>query len=558
MSALDPALGQTLAGSEAHDLADRRWNELKTARAQHEVLWRDIARIFRPYLGGFGLDDPAGRTIEKPLSSAPIYAADSFAATLFGTMTNPSNRWFGFRSNDEDKNADPVNKRWMDVVTNRVLASFGPSVSPYYATATQVFGSLAVLGNAAEYDELVAEEQKIMDVSVSLAEIVVDIDAWGRVVEVVRRFMLTPGAAARLFRGRLPQSLLEKVEKGSTDRFVFFHHVLKNDDWMPGRRLGPRGKAWLSRYTSEEGKALLREAGYDEMPFHVPRWHVDTGQIYGLGPGFVALSSARIHGFMDDAVVRRAHMAADPALLAPDRDSIALNGLIRPGKVVYGGVDMQGRQMVRPLELSGAVGLTLQDRQEKLQEVKDAFHFTLTQLVGRTGMTATEVATINEERTRLWAPHQGRVQTEYLAPKIERRFSMLWRAGQLPPPPEGLAGAALEVRYESAAEAAQKSSEGTAAMRLIEDLAPLIQIKPRLADRLDEDGLIEVLAAARGAPGRVMRSRDEADAIAQARQQQEQAMMAMQAMQAGAGAMKDMAGAEAALSGAGAAEGAPA
>lgn len=546
----------TLTGSEAFDQAERRWNDLKTARARHEALWRDLARIFRPHLGGFGMDDPAGRDIPPPLSSAPIYAADSFAATMYGTMTNPGNRWFGFQTDDEDLNAVPENRRWMDIVTSRVLTSFGPAVSPYYSTARQVFGSLAVLGNAAEYDELLADEQKIMDVSVSLAEIVVDIDAFGRVVEVVRRFMLTPGAAARLFRGRVPAPLLERAEKGSTDRFVFYHHVLRNDDWMPGRRLGARGKAWLSRYSTEVERAQLREAGYDEMPFHFPRWDVDTGQTYGLGPGYVALSSARIHGRMDDAVVRRAQMAADPTLLAPDRDAMTLNGVIRPGRIVYGGVDMQGRQMLRPLELSGAVGLTLQDREAKLQEVKDAFHFTLTQLVGRTGMTATEVATINEERLRLWAPHQGRVQAEYLAPKIERRFSMLWRAGQLPPPPEGLAGAALEVKYESAAEASQKAGQGTAAMRLLEDLAPLMQIDPRVADRLDTDGLIEVLAAARGAPGRMLRSREEAAALAEARQQQQNAMMAMQAMQAGAGAMKDMAGAEAAMAGAG--QGAPA
>lgn len=547
MSAIDP----TLTGTEAHDLAARRWGDLKTARAQHEQLWTEVARIFRPYLGGFGLTDPAARTIEKPLSSAPIYAADSFGATLYGTMTNPANRWFGFQTNDDDLNASPVAKRWMDQVTNRVLASFGPAVSPYYATAMQVFGSLAVLGNAAEYDELVQEEQKIMDVSVSLAEIVVDIDAYGRVCEVVRRFMLTPGAAAKLFKGRIPAKLVDLAAKQSTDRFAFYHHVMRNDDWMPGRRLGARGKAWLSRYTSEEGRALLREAGYDEMPFHFARWHVDTGQTYGLGPGFVALPSARIHGRMDDAVVRRAQMAADPTLLAPDRDSIMLNGVIRPGKVVYGGVDMQGRALLRPMELTGAVGLTLQDRQEKLQEVKDAFFFTLTQLTGRTGMTATEVATINQERTRLWAPHQGRVQTEYLAPKIERRFSILWRAGQLPPPPPDLAGAALEVKYESAAEAAQKAGEGTAALLVLQDLAPLIGIKPRIADRIDDDGLVEVLFAARGAPGRMMRSRDEADTIAADRQQQQQAMQAMEAMKQGAGAMKDMAGAEAALAGAG-------
>lgn len=547
MSAMDPGL---IIGSDAHDMAERRWNDLKTGRSQHEQLWTDLARIFRPHLGGFGLTDPGGRSIPAPLSSAPIYAADVFASTLFGTMTNPANRWFGFQVDDEDLNADIEVKRWTDAVTNRVLTSFGPSVSPFYSTAVQVMGSIAVLGNAVEYDELVAEEQKIMDVSVSLAEIVFEVDAFGNVVEVVRRFLLNAGQAMRLFKGRVPEKIREAAEKSPTDKTAFYHHVIKNEAWMPGR-LGKFGKPWLSRYTCEVEKALLREAGYDEMPFHVARWHVDTGQIYGLGPGYVALSSAKLHGRMDDAVIRQAQRAADPTLLAPDRDTLPLNGQVRPGKVVYGAVDMQGRALLRPLDVSGNIGLTLQDRQEKLLEVKDALYFGMTQLVGRTGMTATEVATINEERTKQWAPHQGRLQVEYLAPKIERRFSILWRAGQLPPPPAKLKGRALEVKYESAAEAAQKSSEGTAALRVIEDLAPLAQYKPRLLDRIDDDGLIEVLAAARGAPGRMLRTRAEADTIAKQRAQQEQMAQMAQMAQMGAGAVKDLAGAEAAMAGAG-------
>ena len=547
MSAMD----MTLTGTEAHDEAQRRWDELKTARAHHERLWTDIARLFRPHLGGFGLDDPAGRGIDLPLSSAPIFAADAFAAGLYGTLTNPANRWFGFRTNDQDLNAWLPAKAWMDQVTDRVLASFGPSVSPYYSTAMQTFGSLSVLGNAAEYDEVVQAEGKIMDVSIGLGEIVFDIDFFGRVCEVVRRFHLTARQAVRQFGVRCPAKLQELAQKGGTDRHVFFHHVLKNEDWTPGRKLGPRGKTWLSRYTSEVERVLLREAGYDEMPFFAPRWHVDSGQTYGVGPGFVALPSARIHQRMDDAVVRRAQMAADPTLLAPDRDAIQLNGQIRPGRVVYGGLDMQGRQMLRPIDLAGQVGLTLQDRQQKLEEVKDAFHYTLMNLSGRTGMTATEVMAITEERQRLWAPHQGRVQEEYLAPKIARRFSILWRAGQLPPPPPEMEGVALDVNYLSAAAAAQRSVEGNAALRIIQDLAPLMQIDPRYADRFDPDGMVEVLGDARGAPARIFRSREQADALAQGRQQQEQAMMAMQMAQAGAGVMKDAAGAEAAMAGAG-------
>ncbi len=530
----------------AWDEAQRRWTEMKSDRAQDERDWEDIARLMRTSRGGFSLDDPAKRTDERPLSSAPIMAQSNFAAGLYGTLTNPANRWFGLKTNDGDLNRWHKGKLWLDTVTERILASFQPAVSPFYTATTQVFADLAAFGNAAQYDEVVEEERKILDVTLSLAEVCFDIDGFGRVCEVVRKFRLKPGAAMAMFKGALPPKIEELARAGDQTQITFYHHVLKNEGWRRGM-LGVKGKAWASRYVCEEGHALVRERGYAEMPFFAPRWEVDTGRVYGIGPGFIALASARAHQRMDEATLRAAQRQADPTILAPDRGDWPLNGRIRPGAVVYGGVNPRGEAMLRPLEITGGFSLTLQEKQQKMEEIRDAFHYTLMNLAGRTGMTATEVMAITEERQRLWAPHQGRVQEEFLAPKIARRFSLLWRAGQLPPPPPEMAGAALQVDYQSAAAAAQRSVEGNAVLRIIQDIAPLIQIKPRLADRIDEDGLLEVLADARGVPARVLRSREDADAIGEARDEQQRAMQAMAMAEQGAGAMKDAAGAAQAL-----------
>lgn len=536
----------TFAAAGAYDIADRRWSELKSERSWHEQMWEDIARLMRPQRGGFSRTDPGGRTHEKPLSSAPIMAQSNFAAGLYGTLTNPANRWFGFATNDPDLNKWHEGKLWLDRVTSRVLASFAPSVSPFYSASTQIFADIASFGNGAQYDELVQDERRILDVTLNLGEVCYDIDGHGEISEVVRRFYLKAPAALRMFGQKaLPPKIMDMALKGDQTKLKFFQHVMRNDGFQPGR-LGPKGKRWLSRYSCEEGRAEVRVGGYDEMPFFAPRWEVETGQVYGVGPGFVALASARAHLRMDEATLRAAQRASDPTLLAPDR-SWELSGQIRPGKVVYGAIDVAGRQMLKPLDIDTNLGLTLEEKQAKLEEIKDAFHYSLMNLAGRTGMTATEVATITEERQRLWAPHQGRIQQEYLARKIERRFSILWRAGQIPAPPKGMEGVALEVKYESAAAAAQKATEGTATMRVLQDVAPLVQFMPRLAERLDPDGLIEVLMDARGAPARIARSREEADAIAAERQQTQQTMMALQAAQAGAGAMKDGAQAMAAM-----------
>lgn len=536
-----------------------RWAELKTDRSQHEQLWTDIARLIRPQRGGFGLTDPAGRQMEKPLSSAPIHAHGNFAAGLYGTLTNPANRWCGLATNDPDDMKVHKNALWLDTASNRVLASFQPSVSTFYTAAQQVYGDIAAFGNAAQFDEIQPAERRILDVTISLAEICYDIDAFGLVVEVVRRFMLTAEQAIGMFRqpdDRLPPKLVDMAQKSDRTRMAFYQRIGRNDAFRPGR-LGAAGKRWYSRYSTECDCTLIRVKGYDEMPFYAPRWDVDTGHTYGTGPAFAALASTRLHNRMTDATIRAAQRAADPTILAPDRGDWPLNGKILPGQVVYGAMNMQGQAMLQPLDVAGRLQLTLQERQEVMQEIRDAFHYTLMNLAGRTGMTATEVMAITEERQRLWAPHQGRLQEEYLARKVARRFAMLWKAGQIPPPPEGLKGKELTVVYKSAAAAAQRSMEGNAALRLLQDIGPLAQISPaaaqRLDERLDPDTMMEVLLEARGAPAALLRSREDADARAQARNQEKAAMQTVGTMQAGAGMLKDLAGAQAQMAPQGAA-----
>ncbi len=556
MNALTPvsALAADVTTAEK-DIA--RWSELKTDRSQHEQMWEDIARIFRPQRGGFGLTDPAGRMLEKPLSSAPIHAHSNFAAGLYGTLSNPANRWLGFASSDPDADQAHENRVWLDLVTDRVLNSFQPSVSTFYTAVQQLYGDIAAFGNAAQYDEILIEERRILDITVSLSEICYDIDGFGHVCEVVRRFMLTAEQALGMFRrdgDNPPEKLRDMAAKGDRTRHAFYHRVGRNQDFRKGR-LGPKGKAWYSRYACEVDNTLIRVAGYDEMPFYAPRWDVDTGHTYGTGPAFAALASGRLHHRMTDATIRAAQRAADPTILAPDRGDWPLNGKILPGQVVYGAMNLQGNPMLQPLDVSGRLNLTLQERQEVMQEIRDAFHYTLMNLAGRTGMTATEVMAITEERQRLWAPHQGRLQEEYHARKAERRFALLWKAGQIPPPPPGLAGTELRVIYRSAAAAAQRSVEGNAVLRILQDIAPLAQMSPeaaqRLADRIDPDGTLEVLLDARGAPARIFRSREDADALTAARQQQQQGMQAMAAMKEGTGMVKDLAGAQAQLGGQG-------
>lgn len=523
-------------------LAIRRWDELRQERTQFEPDWNDIARLIRPQRGGFGLGEVGDRTLEKPLNSQPITSQQNFAANIFGTLNNPSNTWMGLKFEDPELNRYAVTKDWLWTASRIVLSSFRPAVSPFYPATIQLYSDIAAFGNGAQYDEIDVGRRRFMDVTVSLAEVVWDIDAYGEVCEVVRRFSITAHAAVELFRGRdgLPRQIVERAERHEPHKFKFFQHILRNPDRQPGR-IGAKGKRYLSRYVSEEGEALISEKGYDEMPFDIARWEVETGFTCGTGPGFVALASARSVQLMDAATLRASQSAADPTKLVPDRDVWEMSGKIRPGSFVYGGVNANGQRMIQNLETHGDIGLTIDQKREMMAAINDAFYGQLMNLQGRTGVTPLEAMEIQEERMRLMAPNLGRVQHEFLRPKIARRFAMLMKAGQIPPPPPEAEGQPLDIEYQSAAALAQKSAEGAAIMRIFADISPLIGVKPRLADRLDDDALIEALHEARGAPPSILRSREDADALTRQRAQQSQNAEMLAAAESGSQSVRNLA-----------------
>ena len=523
--------------------AEAAWSDLKAARADHERDWEEIGRLIRPTRRGFISADPSQTRSERLLNSGAIIANNNFSSGIWGTLNNPANKWFGTKSSDAALNAFQPMKEWNDAVAGIIAASFSSGVSPFYSATTQLYGDIAALGNSAQIAEMRQGERRIVDQTISMAEICYDIDADGQVIETIRRFRLSPVQAAHKFGiDMLPEKIADQAKTGSRDKLIFYHHVYKNRDWIKGR-LGPSGKRWHSIHTSEDGGAVLRHSGYDEMPFLAPRWEVETGESYGVGPGWIALASARKMDLMERANLRAGQRAADPTVLAPERDVWSLNGRLRPGSVVYGGMDMAGRKMLGTLDTVSGTGLTMEMQQQALDQIRDAFHWSLMNLAGRTGMTATEVIERQEEKLRLMAPHLGRVQEEFLGPKIAQRFAMLWKSGQIPPPPPEAAGADLVIEYTSAAAMAAKSAEGAATMRLIQDLTPLAQFKPRVLDRISADDAVEVLAEARGVPARLLASREEADQIAEARAQQAQQAQMMEAAKAGGGIARDLAAA---------------
>ena len=161
-------------------------------------------------------------------------------------------------------------------------------------------------------------------------------------------------------------------------------------------------------------------------------------------------------------------------------------------------------------------------------------------------MTATEVQVRYELMQKVLGTVLGQLQTGLLDPIVQRTFSILTRAGRLPPMPEKVQQlqGTVEIEYTGPMARSQKSDKAVSMERYMMTLSQTAQIFPEMMDRIDPDLYATKLAEYMGVPADAMRDdeavkavREERAAQQQAQQEQEQALAQAQVMKdAGAGA----------------------
>jgi hypothetical protein len=293
-----------------------------------------------------------------------------------------------------------------------------------------------------------------------------------------------------------------------------------------------------------EGEKVMRTGGFEEFPYMVTRWGTLSGFAYGDSPAMMALPDAKQLQVQERTLAQAAERAAAPPLLAADEDAFSTVRIV-PNGITYGGLDGQGRDLIKPLASGASFQLDIAMSEQKRAQIKDAFFGSLLMMMPTPGATATEVIARQEEKVRLLGPHLGRVQSELLDPLIARIFRIMQRANALPPlPPELADDPRFAVTYVSPLARAQRSSRAGSVVRGVQQVLTLAQADPTVLDVVDMDEVVRTIFDAEGAPAEVLRDpRDVAKIRADRQQAQQGAAMSADAP-GQAKAMLDMAKAQ--------------
>jgi len=276
----------------------------------------------------------------------------------------------------------------------------------------------------------------------------------------------------------------------------------------------------LSVYLSPQIKAFMRVGGYRRMPYHTIMWKRRPGRVYPVGPGHIARPEAAMLNEMERTHLVAAQRAADPTILAHDEDTFSPADYY-PGNVIYGQVNDRGQPLAQPLNTGSNLQLSLDMSKERRDAIRQAFYFSVMQLVNRPQMTATEFLGFQEEYLRQMGPNLGRIQSQGLAPLIARRYDILAAAGQIDPPPAELENDPLKIQYTSPLATMQKAAEARATIQYVMGVRQVADATQDygVMDNVDGDAAAAILHEAMGPPPALRRDPAEVDKLRQRRAQ---------------------------------------
>lgn len=505
-------------------------------RNNAESTWDLLAEYITPNNSGMfqGETSPGiKRTIRLFDSKAP-QANHDLAASIHSTVTNPTSQWSSIRFSNQPDNEEA--NAWMQDTVDRIHKSLNESnfdtmVGKNYAGYTSL-GTMILL-----HEEMDRESDAVFNGhrfnAWPLSEVAFSENHEGIVDTVYRRFKMTARQAVGRFGNNVSQDILSANETNPEDTFAFMHCVFprdKSEVRLNEAGLGPANKRPFASLLIEiESKNLVEEAGYYENPVYVSRMSTMPGEIYGRGPGHIALPEIRVLNRLVDISMNSLAMAAAPPTLVEQQGILGQLNMTPHGVTVVRDTDKSVRQLRTDarFDVLNAYVVNLQD------SVKSIFFLDKLFLPARTEtgeMTLGEVQERLSQNQKVLGPTISRLYSEFLTPLIHRTFKMMLRGGALAPIPDSIKGDLnIEVKFVNQLARAQQIEDITNMQRWVQQVAGLAQLNPAVLDIVNTDAIARETAKLADVPEIATTDVEQVEEIRQQRAQQQQQQQALAA-----------------------------
>ena len=459
-------------------------------------------------------------------------AVHTLAASLVTGLVPKNSKWFSLGVLGIDNSTlNKQSRNWLQDAATVLHQHI--HASNFDIVVNEFFQDMGIVGYAGLFVEELedAEEAQLFRFHewIPYEVLVMDSTGDGAVDTIFRQLDITLSQAVAMYGlENLPEDLQQSYESNPDDkkRYTFVHVIRPRKN---GRGQRATAMPYESIHISKKGQKIVRESGFNELPCIVPRWTVLPNTDYALGPINEALPDIKTVNEVVKMYLTALEYNIAGTFVAKNDGSINPNTTrIGPRRIIFA----SNVENIRALTSNSDPGAAAAEINRLQRQIQKAMKVDMLGPIEGQYQTATQVqANVNIIRQQL-GPIYGRMVQEFCEPLIERCLAIAMRQGVIPPPPEELIGAGLEVQYQSPLARAQRMEE-ISSMEIFEQyIATNAQVFPDLLDIYDYDAAGRARAALLDIPADVIRSEQDVAQIRRDEQEeqerQEAMMMAMQ------------------------------
>lgn len=517
----------------------KRAEKLKSARQSiFDPAWQDLSQYFLPDLSDINTEKTEGTTnwFDDIYESSPIRAASTCSIGVRNWVTPSTDPWLGlappsnlpqvpnvgsgrmkrlntaFAASMGDNGQDDATKclsEYAEELTTDLSASNFYSVIQPFNKSACIFGTALLFCEEGKNELFRFEQFKVGTYCIAEND--------QKLVDTVFRwFKLTVRQAVQKFceqsedgkydMSKLPKKMQEAYEKQKYDEaWDFIHCVYPNEDYKAGK-IGKDGMAIASVYMTVKEKKVVKESGYEEMPYFCLRWSRwgTDDQPYGCSPAFETLPEARQINYVVQNWDALVELKAFPRILYPDN----LDGnvqLAAGGVTVVGADDMAAGKIPKEWMTDGQEMSLEAIIARKEKAINDAFFVDIFKMFDQLDQvkggdhTAFEIAQRLGEKLDKFTGTFDQYVTELINPLVRRLLGIAFRAGRLKQPPASLMIrpgndpkaapqlAVPKVVINSRVTLALKALRNTGTQNTLQTLMPLAETRPDILDNFNLD-----------------------------------------------------------------------
>ncbi len=422
--------------------------------------------------------------------STALMAAYTETSGIFSYVMPAGAFWFGFTAQDPDINDDPNMREWMSTASSLTHKEMWRS--NFQREMFKTIRSMIVFGTGVISVEMVGKD--LIFQSHHIGFMAFNDNNRGEIDTVYRQIFYDTRQAVQEFGiDNVGKSVRKAFNaKKMSDKFEFVHIAAPNKDF-DSDKTGSKSKRVKSVYISIEDKKVVKESGFDELPYLVARFSLVPGEIMGRGPAMELLPEIKMLNRMNKTFIEASEKAVNPPLIMED-DGVIGPPVTSPNGIIY---VRAGAPFPQPLQTGTNVALNAEIIREQRILVKEGFFNNRFQsLTDHRNMTAFEASIRKEDDLTIISPAITSLQKETLDPMLSRVLNLLIKAKRIKEPPVTFD---FDIAYQGRLSLAMASVQSNAMIATLSQWAPYAEVSP-VFENVDWDKSFREAWLASGAP----------------------------------------------------------